>query len=255
MPTERIEFRNAAGQMLSGRLELPENSKPVAFALFAHCFTCSKDYKSALYTSRSLAERGYAVLRFDFTGLGESEGDFARTSFFSNVEDLVTAAAFLGEQYQSPALLIGHSLGGAAVLQAAGDIASSRAVVTIGAPCSPRNLIRLAEGRQEELASAGKIEVAVGGRPFKIGRQFFEALEQTRMDETIQNLDRALLVLHSPLDKIVNIDNAAHIFEQARHPKSFVSLDTANHLLSDPADAKYTGRVIAGWAERYVLDK
>jgi pimeloyl-ACP methyl ester carboxylesterase len=252
MKSERIEFQNEAGQKLSGRLELPPEDKPVAFALFAHCFTCSKDYKSAVFTSRALAGRGYAVLRFDFTGLGESEGEFADTSFFSNVDDLVAAANYLGRKHEEPALLVGHSLGGAAVLQAAGRIPAARAVATIASPCSPKNLGRFAEGRREELAAAGAIDVSIAGRSFKIGRQFFDDLELTRMDKTIAGLGKALLVLHSPADRTVSIENAARIFEKAKHPKSFVVLDGADHLLSNPDDARYAGEVIGAWANRYV---
>jgi len=252
MKTERIEFRNEKDQTLSGRLELPPQGKPVAFALFAHCFTCSKDYKSAVFASRALADRGYAVLRFDFTGLGESEGEFADTSFFSNVEDLVAAAEYLGTNHEEPKLLIGHSLGGAAVLQAAGSIPSSKAVATIAAPCSPKNMRRFAEGRREELDDAGAIDVSIAGRPFKIGKRFFEDLERTNMDKTIADLNKPLLVLHSPVDPVVDIENAAHIFQKARHPKSFISLDGADHLLSHPADARYAGDVIGAWAEKYV---
>jgi putative redox protein len=255
MSTDQVEFQNDAGQRLSGRLEKQQNEKPVAYVLFAHCFTCSKDYKSVIYTSRALAEHRYAVLRFDFTGLGESEGDFSHTSFFSNVEDLVSAARFLEKSYEAPRLLIGHSLGGAAVLQAAKKIPASRAIATIGAPCSPKNLARFAEGRREELETVGTIDVSIAGRMFKIGKQFFDALEMTRMEETIRNLGRALLVLHSPMDRVVSIDNAAHIFKAAKHPKSFVSLDRADHLLLNPEDARYAGDVIAAWAKKYIGSK
>lgn len=252
MKSERVKFQNETGQKLSGRLEVPPGGKPVAFALFAHCFTCSKDYRSAVYTSRALAERGYAVLRFDFTGLGESEGEFADTSFFSNVGDLVAAANFLGRTYEEPRLLIGHSLGGSAVLQAAGKIPSAQAVATIAAPCSPKDLGRFAEGRRRELDEAGAIDVAIAGRPFKIGKEFFDALELTNMDKTIAGLKKALLVLHSPVDRTVAIKNAARIFEKAKHPKSFVALDGADHLLSNPDDARYAGEVIGAWAAKYV---
>jgi len=252
MIAERVEFVNSTGQNLSGILELPGGEASGAFVLFAHCFTCSKDYKSVFYGGRALVERGYGVLRFDFTGLGDSEGDFADTNFFSNVEDLVSAAGFLAQKYQGPQLLVGHSLGGAAVLHAARKVPSSRVVATIAAPSSPNNLVRLAEGRREELERTGSIKISVGGRPFRIGKKFFDALELTRMDETIRELGRPLLVLHSPADKIVGIDNAFHIFEQARHPKSFVSLDGADHLLSNPDDAHYAGDVIASWAGKYM---
>lgn len=252
MKTERVEFQNEEGHVLSGRLEMPVDEKPVAYALFAHCFTCSKDYKSVTYISRTLAEQGIAVLRFDFTGLGESEGDFSDTNFSSNVDDLVAAARFLEEDYKGPALLMGHSFGGAAVLQAAARIPSSKAVVTIAAPCSPQHLERLVTGRREELEKHGEIEVTIAGRPFRIKKQFVDDLETLRMDETIRNLGRALLVFHSPIDEVVSIDNAAHIFKTAKHPKSFVTLDNADHLLLDPDDARYAGNVIAAWAQKYV---
>jgi putative redox protein len=246
----RVEFQNDAGHILSGRLEMPVDENPVDYALFAHCFTCSKDYKAITYVSRALAERGIAVLRFDFTGLGESEGEFSDTNFSSNVEDLVAAARFLEEDYEAPRLLVGHSLGGAAVLQAAVKIPSSRSVVTIAAPCSPKHLERLVTDRREELVQKGEIEVSIAGRPFRIKKQFVDDLDALRMDESIRDLDRALLVMHSPADRTVDIENAYHIFETARHPKSFVSLDKADHLLLDPDDARYAGGVIAAWAEK-----
>ena len=252
MKSDRVEFQNEDGHTLSGRLEMPVDGNPVGYALFAHCFTCSKDYKAITYVSRTLAERGIAVLRFDFTGLGESEGDFADTTFSSNVDDLVAAARFLEEDYEAPKLLVGHSLGGAAVLQAAARIPSSTAVATIAAPCSPKHLERLVTNRRTELEEKGEIEVSIAGRPFRIKNQFVEDLEELRMDETIRSLGRALLVMHSPLDRTVNIDNAEHIFEAAKHPKSFVTLGEADHLLLNPVDARYAGEVIAAWAGRYL---
>lgn len=252
MKTERVEFQNAEGQTLYGRLELPVDEKPVAFALFAHCFTCTKDYKSVTYISRTLAEQGIAVLRFDFAGLGESEGEFSDTNFSSNVEDLVAAAKFLEEDYEEPVLLVGHSFGGAAVLQAAARIPSSKAVVTIAAPCSPKHLEHLVTGKREELEQRGEIEVSIAGRPFRIKKQFIDDLSTLRMDETIRNLKRALLVIHSPVDRVVDIENAAHIFQTAKHPKSFVSLDKSDHLLLDAEDARYAAGVIAAWAGRYI---
>jgi putative redox protein len=249
--SDKVEFQNEDGHTLSGRLEMPEGSA-AAYAIFAHCFTCSKDYKAITYVSRTLAGRGIAVLRFDFTGLGESEGDFTDTNFSSNVDDLVAAARFLDEDYEAPKLLVGHSLGGAAVLQAAGRIPSSRAVATIAAPCSPRHLERLVTNRRAELEQKGEIEVSIAGRPFRIKKQFVEDLEELRMDEAIRNLGCALLVMHSPLDRTVNIENAEHIFETAKHPKSFVALNEADHLLLDPVDASYAGDMIAAWALRYV---
>lgn len=247
-----MEFQNEQGHTLSGRLEMPDGGEAAAFALFAHCFTCSKDYKAITYVSRTLAEGGIAVLRFDFTGLGESEGDFSDTSFSSNVDDLVAAARFLDEDYQAPRLLVGHSLGGAAVLQAASRIPSSKAVATIAAPCSPKHLERLVTGRRAELEEKGEIEVSISGRPFRIKKQFVEDLEALRMDETIRGLGRALLVAHSPADHVVSLENALHIFETAQQPKSFLSLADAHHLLLDPADARYAGEVVAAWAGPYL---
>jgi putative redox protein len=252
LKSDRVEFQNENGHTLSGRMEMPEGDAAVAYAVFAHCFTCSKDYKAITYVSRTLAERGIAVLRFDFTGLGESEGDFTDTNFSSNVDDLVAAARFLDEDYEAPRLMIGHSLGGAAVLQAAARIPSSTAVATIAAPCSPQHLERLVTGRRAELETKGEIEVSISGRPFRIKKQFVEDLEALRMDETIRSLGRALLVMHSPADRTVKLENATHIFETANHPKSFVSLGEADHLLLDPVDARYVGEVIASWAGRYL---
>jgi len=250
--TKRIEFLNEKGHRLAGRLELPAGREQVAYALFAHCFTCSKDYKAVANVSRALAGEGITVLRFDFTGLGESEGEFSDTNFSSNVDDLVAAARYLAEEYESPKILIGHSLGGAAVLQAASRIPSAAAVATIAAPSDPKRLSRLYTGRGRELDERGEIEVSIAGRPFRIKKQFADDLERTHMDETIRNLRRALIVFHSPLDEVVSIENAAHIFKTAKHPKSFVSLDRADHLLTREEDSLYVGRVIAAWASRYV---
>lgn len=233
-------------------LELPVDEAPDAYALFAHCFTCSKNFKAATHISRALAAEGFGVLRFDFTGLGESEGDFADTSFSSNVDDVVAAAAFLDHEYDAPALLVGHSLGGAAVLQAAGRIAPVRAVATIGAPCEPSHVTNLFAGATDEIEERGEVEVSIAGRRFKIKKQFIDDLETTRMQEIIRGLGRALMILHSPVDDIVGIDNAASIFAAARHPKSFVSLDRADHLLSEQRDSRYVGRVIAAWARKYI---
>jgi pimeloyl-ACP methyl ester carboxylesterase len=250
--SDKVEFQNDEGYTLSGRLEMPRDDAAAAYAIFAHCFTCSKDYKAITYVSRTLAGRGIGVLRFDFTGLGESEGSFADTTFSSNVEDLLAAARFLGEDYEAPKLLVGHSLGGAAVLQAAARIPSSKAVATIAAPCSLKHLERLVTGRRAELEKKGEIEVSISGRPFRIKKQFVEDLEEMRMDETIRGLGRALLVLHSPQDRTVSVENAVHIFETAKGSKSFVTLDGADHLLLDPVDARYAGEVIALWAGKHL---
>ncbi|HXQ11701.1 MAG TPA: bifunctional alpha/beta hydrolase/OsmC family protein [Caulobacteraceae bacterium] len=251
MRSEPFEFQNAQGLKLSGRLDRPDGAAR-AFALFAHCFTCDKTSKAAVRISRALAEIGVGVLRFDFTGLGDSEGDFAATGFSSNVADLIAAAGRMAERGVAPALLIGHSLGGTAVLAAAGDIASAKAVVSIGAPSEPSHVLRLLGDRVKTIEAEGRAEVSIGGRPFMLGKAFVDDVRMQALGQRIGHLGRALLIMHSPLDAIVGIDNASAIFLAARHPKSFVSLDTADHLLTKPADADYAAAVIAAWAARYV---
>lgn len=250
--TIRVEFENNDGLSLSGLLERPVETEPIAYGLFAHCFTCSKNYKAVGNIARTLASRGIAILRFDFTGLGESEGSFADTSFSSNVEDLIAAVKFMEEHHESPQILIGHSLGGTAVLRAAEEILSAAAVVTIASPFDPSNLMRLVTGKRQELELQGEVEVSIGGRPFTIKKQFIDDLETTEMESTIKNLQKALLVMHSPADTVVNIKQAAYIFGAARHPKSFISLDEADHLLSDERHSRYAGDVIAAWVSKYI---
>jgi len=252
MQLKKLEFKNKDGRSLSARLDLPVDGNPAAFALFAHCFTCSKNTKAIAHISRALTREGIAVLRFDFTGLGESEGDFADTNFSSNVDDLIMAADFLKSEYQAPKILIGHSLGGAAVIQAAGRIPSSKAVATIAAPADPRHLTHALGSAIQTIKSQGEAEVSLAGRTFTLKKQFLDDLQFVNMKETLKNLNRALLVLHSPIDKTVAIENAAQIFQAARHPKSFISLDTADHLLSNPQDSLYAGSVIAAWALKYI---
>ncbi|MGD9182714.1 MAG: alpha/beta fold hydrolase [Desulfobacterales bacterium] len=252
MQFKKLEFKNKDGQTLSARLDLPLDGKPLAYALFAHCFTCSKNIKAIAHISRALTREGLAVLRFDFTGLGESEGDFADTNFSSNVDDLIAAADFLESNYEAPKILIGHSFGGAAVLQAAGRVSASAAVVTIAAPADPRHVKHALGSVTEAIQSRGEADVNLAGRTFTLKKQFLDDLEFVNMKATLQNLSRALLVLHSPIDETVGIENAAHIFQAARHPKSFISLDKADHLLSDPEDSLYAGSVIAAWALKYV---
>ncbi|MFO7587735.1 MAG: alpha/beta hydrolase [Gemmatimonadota bacterium] len=251
MPSEKIRFAGSTGARLTARLDRPEGGV-AAWALFAHCFTCSKDLKAVVNLSRALNGAGLAVMRFDFTGLGESEGDFADTSFVSNVEDLVAAARFLEAEHSGPRLLVGHSLGGAAVLQAAAAIPSAVAVATIGAPADPSHVERLLTGSVAEIREKGEAEVVLAGRPFRIGRKFLDDLEETRQRERIRELGRALVIFHGPADAVVGIDNAARIFEAAKHPKSFISLDRADHLLTDPSDALYVGEVLAAWARKYI---
>jgi uncharacterized OsmC-like protein/alpha-beta hydrolase superfamily lysophospholipase len=251
MTSKPIRFPLPQGHELAARLDLPA-AEPRAYALFAHCFTCSKDSKAAAYISQALAARGIAVLRFDFTGLGMSGGDFAESNFSSNVGDLLAAASYLRDQHRAPQLLVGHSLGGAAVLAAAHGIAEARAVATIGTPYDPKHVERLLVGGKEQILTAGEAKVDIGGRPFTIRRQFLQDLEHHDPTKNIGTLRKALLILHSPRDRIVDIDNAAQIFAAAKHPKSFVSLDDADHLLSRADDAAYTAEVLGAWASRYL---
>lgn len=252
MKTEKLSFTGSQGNSLVGYLNTPDSGETSSFALFAHCFTCTKNYKAIRNIAAAMVDEGFAVFRFDFTGLGESEGDFADTNFSSNVEDLIAAADFLKTNYAAPSLLIGHSLGGAAVLQGAKSIDSCKAVVTIASPHEPKHVSHLLSQSAEEIEREGEAKVSIAGRPFKIRKQFLDDLEEHRMDETIRTLNRALVIFHSPFDDIVSIDNAAKIFKAARHPKSFVSLDDADHLLSDERDSRYVGSVIAAWALRYL---
>ncbi len=254
MKFKKIEFTNNDGQVLSARLDLPVAGKPAAYALFAHCFTCSKNIKAIAHITRALNRKDIAVLRFDFTGLGESEGDFADTNFSSNVDDLVVAADFLKSNYEAPKILIGHSFGGAAVLQAAARISTPTAVVTIAAPADPRHVTQALGNATEIIQNHGEADVNLAGRTFKLKKQFLDDLQFVNMQDTIKKLNRALLVLHSPVDETVGIENAAQIFQVARHPKSFVSLDKADHLLTQQADSLYAGAVIAAWASKYVAD-
>ncbi|MGB2692913.1 MAG: alpha/beta hydrolase [Thermodesulfobacteriota bacterium] len=248
-----ISFKNQDGIELSAMLDMPDDWNPLSYALFAHCFTCSKNLKALSYISRALVDKGIAVLRFDFTGLGESEGEFSDTNFSSNIGDLVSASEFLKSEYEPPQLLIGHSLGGAAVLQAAELITSVRAVVTIAAPSEPLHVARHFESSREEIETSGEAQVSIAGREFKIKKQFIDDLQKNSMLGKIRNLKKPLLILHSPLDEVVSIDNASDIFLAAKHPKSFVSLITADHLLTDSNDSQYAGDLIAVWAKRFLL--
>lgn len=252
MQTEKLSFKNKEGEKLAALLDTPADHTAMAYAIFAHCFTCTKNLNAVWNISRALTRQGLAVLRFDFTGLGASEGDFSNTTFSSTVSDLVAAAEFLGNRYQKPGLLIGHSLGGAAVLQAAAAIPSASAVATIGAPGDPGHVRRIMESTREKIEAEGEAEVLLGGRRFKIRKQFLDDLAQTRMADVLKNLNRALLICHSPLDEIVGIENAGQLYQAARHPKSFISLDRADHLLTDPDDSQYAGSIIAAWSAKYI---
>jgi uncharacterized OsmC-like protein/alpha-beta hydrolase superfamily lysophospholipase len=251
VPSERFDFSNAAGERLAALLDSPIEP-PRAYALFAHCFTCGKDIRAAKRIAEALTALGIAVLRLDFTGLGSSEGEFANTTFSSNVADLIAAADALRRTRRAPAILIGHSLGGAAVLAAAADVAEARAVVTIAAPCDPAHVVGLFKDRIGEIDTAGGIDVNLAGRPFRISRAFLDDVEQQKLRDRIGALHKALLVFHSPTDDIVSIENATYIFTAAKHPKSFVSLAGADHLLSRRSDAAYVANVIRAWAERYL---
>ena len=249
--TAMIRFPGALGSPLAARLDLPSDT-PVAFALFAHCFTCSKDTLAASRISGALTAHRIGVLRFDFTGLGGSAGDFANTNFSSNIADLIAAAEWLGQHHQAPQILIGHSLGGAAVLAAAHRISAARAVATIGAPFDPGHVRGLLAAAADDIETAGAAEVTLAGRKFRITKQFLDDIGSHNTRERIAGLHKALLIFHSPRDTTVSIDNAAQIFMAARHPKSFVSLDNADHLLTRRDDASYVAGVLAAWASRYI---
>src|SRR5882757_9012612 len=251
MASERFDFPNAAGEKLSAVLDRPAG-EPLAFALFAHCFTCGKDVLAAKRIATALAAKGIAVLRFDFTGLGASEGEFANSTFSSNVADLVRAANHLRETRGAPAILIGHSLGGAAILAAAGQIPDAKAVATIAAPSDPVHVTHLFGDRIEDIRKHGEVEVQLAGRPFRIKREFLDDVAEHSLMSHVAKLHKALLVMHSPTDDTVGIDNATHLFVAARHPKSFVSLAGADHLLTGKRDAAYVADVIAAWATRYL---
>ncbi|RNC89715.1 MAG: OsmC family protein [Allomuricauda sp.] len=252
MNTEKVEFVNAEGLVLAGRLELPVDRHPHNFALFAHCFTCTKNLSAVRNISKALTSNGFGVLRFDFTGLGESEGDFEDTNFSGNVEDLVVAAKFLEDHYESPTLLIGHSLGGAAVIFAASEINSVKAVATVGAPSNPVHVKHLFKSGIAEIKETGKAVVNLSGRDFTIKRQFLEDLENKSLPDTAKQLRKPLLIMHSPQDDTVGIKNAEEIYRAAHHPKSFISLDGADHLLFNKKDSTYVGEVVSGWAKRYL---
>jgi putative redox protein len=251
MRTEKLQFANARGEKLAALIDLPLG-KPVAFALFAHCFTCGKDNVTAKRISERLATCGIGVLRFDFTGLGMSEGEFADTHFSSNIDDLVSAADHLRRTHGTPSILIGHSLGGAAALAASHRIPDARAVVTISAPSDPTHVVGLFKEHVDKIREQGEVEVQLAGRPFRIKREFLHDVAQQSINDRVANLHKALLIFHSPSDETVGIDNASHIFLAAKHPKSFVSLAGADHLLSKKSDAIYVANVIAAWAERYL---
>lgn len=251
MRTQRLEFTGAQGQTLAGRLDQPDD-EPLAYALFAHCFTCGKDIKAASRVAGALAEQGIATLRFDFTGLGGSEGDFGNSGFRSNVADLVAAAGFMRDTGRPVSILVGHSLGGAAVLAAASEVPECQAVATVAAPFQADHVLAHLGEKRSEIEASGEATVTLGGRPFRIGRSFLEETLNQNQATRISELRRPVLVLHAPMDDVVPVDNARRIFETAKHPKSYVSLDDADHLLTRASDARYAATVIAAWAARYL---
>jgi len=255
MPSKKIKFTNVNGYELSARLEFPLLQEPDAFAVFAHAFTGSKSLKATRNISRSLTLNGIAVLRFDFTGLGDSEGDFADTNFSSNVEDIIAACDYLAANYESPKIIIGHSLGGAASIFAASKVASVSAVATIGTPSEPEHVTHLIESRIEEIEETGKAQVDIGGRKYTIKKHFLDDLKSKNMFKVLKDMKKALMVMHSPQDRVVEIDNAAQIYQAAFHPKSFVTLNNADHMLTNKDDAFYAGNVIASWVVRYIDKK
>ena len=251
MPSERFQFSGSDGLKLAATLDLPD-ADPIAYALFAHCFTCGKDVLAAKRIAAGLVARGIAVLRFDFTGLGASEGEFANSTFSSNIADLVLAADHLRQTRKAPALLIGHSLGGAAILAAAAQIPEAKAVATIAAPSDPAHVTHLFSDRIEDIKTQGKVEASLAGRPFHIKREFLDDITEHNLMGQVAKLHKALLIMHSPTDDTVGIDNATHIFAAAKHPKSFISLLGADHLLTQRRDTSYVADVIASWAQRYL---
>ncbi len=252
MRTERATFTGGQGTQLGGRLDLPDSGEPRAFAVFAHCFGCTKNLKTIGNLDRVLTEAGIGVLRFDFTGLGDSEGDFSNTNFTSNVSDVAAAARFLEANYEAPRLLIGHSLGGAAVMQATRFVKSAAAVVTIAAPSDLTHLGETIISQAPEIEQTGEAEVVLIGRRFHIKKQFINDLEQRSMEQIVGNLRLPLLILHAPGDDVVSIKSAERLYAMARHPKSLVALDRADHLLLEREDAEYAGRIIASWFARYL---
>jgi putative redox protein len=250
--SQDVEFINHSGHRLAAKIEFPPDQKPVAFAIFAHCFTCNKNLPAVRNISQALASQGLAVLRFDFTGLGESEGEFVETTFTTNVTDILAGATFLEENFSAPSLLIGHSLGGTATLFAASSLSSVKAVITIASPADPAHVTHLLKDVLDEIQDEGAAEVQIAGRVFKIGKSFLRDVLQQDLTKILKGLKKALLVMHAPFDQTVGIENAKWLYEKAMHPKSFVSLDSADHILSNKEDSRYVGRVIGSWASRYL---
>jgi putative redox protein len=254
MGQKKIKFKNRDGKSLDAIIDLPINSNPRAYAIFAHCFTCNKNFKAVTNISKGLQEKGIAVLKFDFTGLGDSEGEFANTNFSTNISDLIDASNYLSTHFKAPELLVGHSLGGAAVLVAGAKIASVKTVATIGAPSDAVHVQHLLNEKIDEIKEYGSASVNIGGRTFEIKQQFLNDIKENKLKDAMPIFRKALLIMHSPQDKIVEINNAKELYQLAHHPKSFVSLDGADHLLTNTEDSLYTGKLIGMWAARYIND-
>lgn len=252
MSFEKVLFKNKNNQELEGRLELPANQHPHNYVLFAHCFTGSKNFSTVVDISRSLTSEGFAVLRFDFTGLGDSEGEFENTNFSHNIDDLIAASDFLSKNYEAPTLIVGHSFGGTAAIYASDKLENIKAVATIGSPADPDHVKHLLKNDLEEIQKTGKAIVNIGGRNFTINKSFLDDLENKAYDKILEELHKPILIFHSPQDKIVPIKCAETLYKAARHPKSFISLAGANHLLTNEKDANYVGKVCAAWAKRYL---
>ncbi|HUN90508.1 MAG TPA: alpha/beta fold hydrolase [Burkholderiaceae bacterium] len=255
MTSTTIEIPGAQAQTLHGLLDMPEGGPPLAYALFAHCFTCSKNFRTTVQLTRALTARNFAVLRFDFTGLGESEGAFADTNFTSNVQDIVAAADYLTRNFESPSLMFGHSFGGTAVLAASAKVPGLRAVATINSPFEPLHVRHLFCHRLDDIEKHGEAAVTLAGRSFTIKRQFLEDISAQKMHDLVRDLDVPLMIFHAPQDETVDVENARMIYQAARHPKSFVSVDGADHFLRNPSDARFVADMLATWSSRYVAGR
>lgn len=251
MKSTKLEIQNNKGYKLQAYLELPANQKPSYYAIFAHCFTCTSTLNAVKNISRALTNHGFAVVRFDFTGLGKSEGEFADSHFSANVSDLLAVNTYLEENYKAPSLLVGHSLGGAAVITGASKLENIKAVATIGAPATVNHVTKLFSHGLDDVQQKGDVTVNIGGRPFKINQEFVDDFSKTNLPEITKNLRKPLLIMHAPFDAIVGIENAEKLYQNAHHPKSFISLDGADHLLSNSRDSMYVGNMIGNWVERF----
>lgn len=251
MKSTKLDIQNKKGHKLQAYLELPANEQPSYYAIFAHCFTCTSTLSAVKNISRALTKHGFGVVRFDFTGLGKSEGEFSESHFSANVSDLLAVNAYLEEHYKAPSLLVGHSLGGAAVIAAAAKLENIKAVATIGAPATVGHVTKLFSHNMDDVEEKGEVEVNIGGRPFKINQEFVDDFSKTDLSKITKNLRKPLLILHAPFDAIVGIENAEKLYQNAHHPKSFISLDGADHLLSDSKDSQYAGNMIGNWVQRY----